>query len=147
MSTEALRRIETLHQLYQDHTGRRVPLEAWRQNEWARWLQAIEPMGVPAEKAVVMVADRIKWLIRKGEIWGSALSFSRFVMRPDEFQEHLAAALAEGRKPEVNRGYWEVMKATGRSPEPPEKRARRLDEVVASPEFKALVELRKSLEK
>lgn len=123
MSAENVRRIEVLHTLYCEHTGRKVPLEAWRQNEWARWLLAIEPMGIPAEKAVVMVAERIKWLIRKGEIWGSALSFSRFVMRPDEFQEHLAAALAEGRKPVQSPELKVVEAFTGRPMEPKQAEA------------------------
>lgn len=145
MSSETLRRIETLHHLYCTSTGRKVPLDSRRQHEWFDLLAAIKDMDCPAERAVVLVANRIKHLMKEKQIWATALDFRRFVGRPDEFTDHLSAALAEARAPKVNRGYAEVMRATGRSAEPPPQPARKPDEVLNSAAFKAFCDLRKSL--
>lgn len=145
MSAETIRRIELLHSLYQEHTNRKVPLDSRREHEWFDLIAGIRDMDCPAEKAVVLVADRLKRLIKAKQKWESALDFGRFVGRVDEFQDNLAAALAESRKPKVNPGYTEVMRATGRSAEPKQPKARKADEVLNSPAFKAFCDLRKSL--
>lgn len=73
MSTEAIRRIELLHALYSTHTGRQVPLDSKRQHEWFDLMTAIRDMGCEPERAVVLVANRVKKLISEKKMWATAL--------------------------------------------------------------------------
>lgn len=145
MSAETIRRIEHCHALYCNFTGREVPLNSGREHQWLELIKAIADMDVAPERAVVLVAQRVKRLVGERKLWDSALDFRRFVGDTDTFTEHLAAALAESRKPKVNRGLAEVLVATGRSAEPKQPEPRKIDEVLESAARKAFLDLRKSL--
>lgn len=145
MSTETIHRIEALHAIYCNYTGRCVPLDSRRQHEWFDLLDAIRDMDCPAERAVILVANRLKAMIKAKQKWESALDFGRFVGRVDEFQDNLAAALAEKRKPVRSAQLKAVEAFTGRPMEPKQAEPRKIDEVLESAARKAFLELRNTL--
>lgn len=136
-------RIAQLHKLYEENTGQQVPLSMSRICQWEVLLTSIKHYDCTPEKAVILVATWLK-KNKDGRFRAMALRFRSFV-DPETFQEALSGALSDGRKPKVSRGYWEVMKSTGRTAEPPSQKAKRLDEVVASSAFKELMKLRDDL--
>lgn len=117
--------IEALHRLYCSETGHRIPYVEHRHGMQWSWLvvaldNMTDPQGNPVEheKAVILVARRIKRLAQQFAPWRNKLMFSKFV-DSEFFTEHLAAEFAERRKPKVATGYKEVCQATGRDPKPP----------------------------
>lgn len=125
-----------LHGLYQTLTGLEVPLTFGRRYQWEVW--ALN--GWNREDLAVTI-EHLRKKIREGVKTIACFRFSTLIGNTEFFGEDLAEARALARRPKINPGRAQVLKATGRPEKidpPPAKPAR---DVLA--EAKALAEFRK----
>lgn len=109
--------IARLHSRYIDLTGRRIPLDAGRESDWFLWAKKFD------ESDLVTVVNHLQRRIKEGVRRPECLKFSNLIIMTDYFEEDLAEAKAQARKPVVNQAKASVLKATGRPSGPPQVQA------------------------
>lgn len=95
---------------------------------------------------LVTVLSHLLGQVRRKERTLACLRFSTLIQDTENFEEHLSMALALSRRPAVDRGRSEALKATGRSAEPCVNEAYQVGDVIrASKGLQDLLKLRDNL--
>jgi hypothetical protein len=102
--------IATLHHEYRHLTGHQLTLDFHRERVWWDWCQR----GHDIEELRMVVAY-LKFMIKKGERFPGSLKFHNLIGNPDYFEEDLSTARAHARKPKIDYGKQEALRATGRT--------------------------------
>lgn len=128
--------IELMHRAYTSITGLHYTLDRRRMDAWRNWL------GHGWTKAdLVLVVDRLRKKIFRGQKWQSSLNFKNLIERVDYFEEELVEARAFARRPVIDIGKAQVMEQTGRKLEAPPVKTKTAGDVMdgarAFAEFKA----------
>lgn len=132
--------IEQLHGTYCQLTGVKMP---FNMSCWFRWEQFVKVGHYNLRDLEVVIAYLHK-KIRKGDRRQESFRFVHLVDL-ERFAEDLSFATAEARKPVIAPGHAEVLRATGRPVEQPARPARSINQVMNSPGFKELMDLRDKL--
>lgn len=103
-----------LHKVYVETTGRVMPMTMRMAFAWEDW----QGHGF-VESDLRLVVAHIKSLISEKRRRPESLRFHHLIEDTDRFLEDLAEAKALSRKPKVDAGKAKVLKASGRSEEPP----------------------------
>jgi hypothetical protein len=130
-----------LHQAYCAAVGYEVALTLQRIFAWEAW----KARGWTKDD-LLLVISHLKSKIRAGRKWDSCLRFYQLICRLEDFEEELCAARALARKPKMDAGKAQVLRATHRPDEPPAKAPRTAAQIIAADlELRKLLDLRDSL--
>ena len=133
--------IKELHGTYCWITAVNLPL---RMSCWSGW-EAFVKVAHYSVRDLVLVIGYLKKQIRRGERRQESFRFDHLVGDLERFAEDLSFATAEARKPVMSPGKAEFLRATGRPVEQPTRPARSINQVMNSPGFKELMDLRDKL--
>lgn len=133
--------IKELHGTYCRLTGVNLPFSQECQFRWEVFIK----WGHYNVRDLEVVIAYLRKRIRKGERRQESFRFNYLVGDLERFAEDLSFATAEARKPVVSAGRAEVLRATGRPVEQPTRPARSINQIMNSPGFKELMDLRDKL--
>lgn len=145
MSAQAIAQTQQLHALYVRLTGLQLPLNPNREMLWQSWCKICQEVGVTSDNGLMILVRHLQSEIRAGRRNPGALKLHNLIGQFDLSQEDLAQAIAVSRRPTMAPGLKQVLKATGRSVEPPTSEARKASEILESKGFKDLVAFKDEL--
>lgn len=117
--------IETLHQVYCQHTGLEVQCTMFRLLSWEAFIKR----GFTADDLRV-VCKSLRREVDRGKRGYGSLSFHLLVGDLEYFEERLAEIRALQRKSKFSWGKADVLRATGREGEPKQAEAKPAKDVV-----------------
>lgn len=117
--------IEDLHRIYCDETRLAVTCTVHRMMTWEYW----QRRGW-SEKDLRDVCRYMRRGVDKGRRSIGCLSFHLLIADLEYFEERLAEVRSFDRKPKFAPGKTDVLKASGRAPEPPQQPAKPAGDVV-----------------
>lgn len=117
--------INSVHKVFVELTGMPLVLTMGRIFIYEQWLLQF------TEADLRVVVPYIKKGIKSGRRQPGALKFSNLIENPERFEEDLSMARAESRRPLVDKGRGDALRATGRpATEMPHNTAKHIGEVI-----------------
>ena len=133
--------IPILHESYCRETGLHIQCTTSRMYQWEVFLFRKFTLA-----DLVVVCQGMKRQVTAKRRLMACLSFHRLIGDLENFEELLAEYRALGRAPKLDHGKAEVLRATGRTANPPHKEARSTKEIIRADLTDKFAQLKKTLQ-